>query len=114
MKQQQIEQIRQACIRIKPEIGDFYCNLCHSYLDRPTKITLEDILMAIEDKYLSGVTEVGHNKYLEIISDLLDGYYVTPDGGVDKDDKSWHLTKPLQDQSDECIEFINKILCQQN
>jgi len=132
MKYKQIEQIRQACIKVNPSILDlkFGCRIknkitgdINTVIDGNVfggkilhwnwnineariltieeieilgrDITLEDILMAIKSKNTPMSIDV--NGYFFIVS-------------ADLSNKHWHLTKSLQDQSDECIEFIFNLL----
>ena len=95
MKQQQIEQIRQACLEVNPE----KVTLQNFLTEIP--IGLEDILMAINKNGLP-------DEYLFCNVNWMGNIEIS--GAFGRKFCAWKLTKPLQDQSDECIEFISKLL----
>lgn len=91
MKQQYIDKITKACIKINPEIVEYVEGL---FIQRP--VQLADVLLASK-KHLNQEPEVFFVPYDVIVRDV-----------VVK--SRWKLTKPLEEQEEETLKFISELL----
>ena len=95
-KQQKLEEIRLACVKANPSMKVMDCGSpCHCHIERVRDVTLQDILLATQKKTSEYLRITGYTDHEEDDIQVM---------------RVFDLTKSVDDQDDETIEFIHGIL----